>query len=172
MKRKLMFVLVFLAAASSFFAQGMRVKIDNFEITVPQGWLAERPASLEKFNFPKEAENEATLVFVLYSPFEKNDRFRENANLVVEKLKRKCTLKEYMENSKKDGEGLYLDYTLIDEGKDYTIVRGVMEGTPLQQLEFVKIKGKKAYVMTFSATPESFDEYYATFKEIYKSFKY
>ncbi|MFC2280627.1 MAG: hypothetical protein ACFNLN_03520, partial [Treponema socranskii subsp. buccale] len=67
---------------------------------------------------------------------------------------------------------LYANFKLIEEGADYQIFSGELNGIALQQMQFVSISGTEAYVLTFSSTPEDFDRYADTFKAIYGTFTY
>ncbi|MBC6719480.1 hypothetical protein [Treponema sp. Marseille-Q4130] len=146
---------LFLAFVTSAFGDdGMQIKIDNYSITIPSLWLAQR--------------TDSATVFILYSPIEENDTFQENVNLTVEKLPSKYSIKAGREVLKK----LYANFKLIEEGDDYQIFSGELNGIALQQMQFVSISGTEAYVLTFSSTPEDFDRYADTFKAIYSTFTY
>ena len=152
-----LFLLLF-ATAQIFCGEDMVVKIDNYEITVPLGWLAQRTGSLT--------------VFLLYSPVEENDDFQENINLTTEKLFSKYTVKGYLEASRKVVETVYGGFELLKEGENYHIISGNINGTVVQQIQFVEIKNNTAYILTCTSNPANFDRYLETFKKIHKSFKY
>ncbi len=160
MKRKLAVMFLFLAFTTvNVFCEGvMKVIVDNFEITVPGGWLAQR--------------TDSPTVFMLYSPIEEYDTFQENGNLVVEKLPAKYSVKGYLEAGRESLKKFYGDFKLIEEGKNYQIISGNLNGNYVQQIMFAEMNGLDAYVLTFSSNPENFDRYLETFKTIYKSFKY
>ena len=150
---------LFLAfVASAFGDDGMQIKIDNYSITIPSLWLAQR--------------TDSATVFILYSPLEENDTFQENGNLTVEKLPSKYSVKAYLKAGREVLKKLYANFKLIEEGADYQIFSGELNGIALQQMQFVSISGTEAYVLTFSSTPEDFDRYAETFKAIYSTFTY
>ena len=150
---------LFLAFVTSAFGDdGMRIKIDNYSITIPSLWLAQR--------------TDSATVFILYSPLEENDTFQENGNLAVEKLPSKYSVKAYLKAGREVLKKLYANFKLIEEGDDYQIFSGELNGIALQQMQFVSISGTEAYVLTFSSTPEDFDRYVDTFKAIYSTFTY
>ena len=150
---------LFLAfVASAFGDDGMQIKIDKYSITIPSLWLAQR--------------TDSATVFILYSPLEENDTFQENGNLAVEKLPSKYSVKAYLKAGREVLKKLYANFKLIEEGADYQIFSGELNGIALQQMQFVSISGTEAYVLTFSSTPEDFDRYADTFKAIYGTFTY
>lgn len=160
MKRKFAIVLLLLSisAVKVFSESGMKIKIDNYEITVPSGWLAQR--------------TDSATVFMLYSPAEENDDFQENGNLTVEKLPTKYSVKGYMDAARESLKTVYGNFTLIEEGKNYHIISENINGTILQQIQFIEMKGNEVYILTFTSTPHNFKRYLETFKSIYKTFKY
>lgn len=150
---------LFLAFATAAFGDGgMQIKIDNCSITIPSLWLAQR--------------TDSATVFILYSPLEENDTFQENGNLTVEKIPAKYSVKAYLKAGREMLKKLYANFKLIEEGADYQIFSGELNGIALQQMQFVTISGTEAYVLTFSSTPENFDRYADTFKSIYSTFTY
>lgn len=151
-------VLFLVFVTSAFGDDGMQIKIDNYSITIPSLWLAQR--------------TDSATVFILYSPLEENDTFQENGNLTVEKLPSKYSIKAYLKAGREVLKKLYANFKLIEEGDDYQIFSGELNGIALQQMQFVAISGTEAYVLTFSSTPEDFDRYADTFKAIYSTFTY
>ena len=151
-------VLFLVFVTSAFGDDGMQIKIDNYSITIPSLWLAQR--------------TDSATVFILYSPIEENDTFQENVNLTVEKLPSKYSVKAYLKAGREVLKKLYANFKLIEEGDDYQIFSGELNGIALQQMQFVSISGTEAYVLTFSSTPEDFDRYAETFKAIYSTFTY
>ena len=150
---------LFLAFATAAFGDGgMQIKIDNCSITIPSLWLAQR--------------TDSATVFILYSPLEENDTFQENGNLTVEKIPAKYSVKAYLKAGREMLKKLYANFKLIEEGADYQLFSGELNGIALQQMQFVTISGTEAYVLTFSSTPEDFDRYADTFKAIYSTFTY
>ena len=151
-------VLFFAFAAAAFSGGGMQIKIDNYSITVPSLWLAQR--------------TDSATAFILYSPIEENDTFQESGNLTVEKLPSKYSIKAYLKAGREILKTLYTNFSLIEEGADYQIFSGELNGLALQQIQFVSISGTTAYILTFTSTPEDFDRYLDTFKAIQSTFAY
>ena len=158
MKKTILALFILMLACAAFCENGMEVKIDNYSITVPSGWLAQRTDSAP--------------LFVLYSPVEENDDFQENGNLSVERLPSKYSVKGYLESSRAYIKTLYSNFNLIEAKDNYQIISGEINGTKVQQIQFVFMKGNIANVLTFTSNPENFARYLDTFKKIQKSFKY
>jgi hypothetical protein len=136
----------------------MNIQIEHYSISVPEGWLAQYTNS--------------TNVFFLYSPIEENDSFQENANLTTEKLPTKYTEKGYLKAAQDTISKIYNNYKLIENGENYHIISGNLNGTDIMQIQYVSIKNNTAYIMTYTSTPDSFARYLETFKSIQKTFKY
>jgi hypothetical protein len=160
MKKAVMFTVFFLVMfiGAAFSQDGMEIKIDNYSITVPSGWLAQR--------------TDSSTVFILYSPIEENDTFQENGNLAVEKLPTQYSVKGYLEAARENIKKIYGNFILIEEGENYQIISGDINGTTVQQIQFVSIKKNMAYILTFTSNPENFNHYLDTFKKIQETFKY
>ena len=119
---------LFLAFATAAFGDGgMQIKIDNCSITIPSLWLAQR--------------TDSATVFILYSPLEENDTFQENGNLTVEKIPAKYSVKAYLKAGREMLKKLYANFKLIEEGADYQLFSGELNGIALQQMQFVTISG-------------------------------
>ncbi len=160
MKKMLMLVVMAmtLLAGSVFADEGMQVKFDNYSLTVPSGWLVQRV--------------DGPALLMVYSPMDEDDQFQENINLACEKLPGKFTVKGYLSAAREFIKTMYSDFNLVEEGSDYQIISGNINGIALQQVQFVFIKNNTAHVLTCSSTPEDFDRYYEVFKQIKSSFKY
>ena len=158
MKKTILALFILMLACAAFCENGMEVKIDNYSITVPSGWLAQR--------------TDSSILFVLYSPLEENDDFQENGNLSVEQLPSKYSVKGYLESSREYIKTLYSNFNLIEAKDNYQIISGEINGTKVQQIQFVFMKGNIANILTFTSNPENFARYLDTFKKIQKSFKY
>jgi len=162
MKNKLIIILFLMLVLSNkiFSFEGMQIKIDNYEITVPPEWLAKR------------ADSDPNAVFYLYAPLDENGAIRENCNLTVEKLPADITIKELMQIVRIYLKTVYDNFTLIEEGDNYHIFSGELEGVSVQQIQFITISDRTAYSFTCTSTPEDFDCYLDIFIEIYNSFKF
>lgn len=155
-----MLFLLIVLAGKVFSLEGMQIKIDNCEITVPPEWLAKRTAS------------DPNTVFFLYAPLEENDTFQENCNLTVEKFPTDITVKDLLQVVRTYIKTQYDNFALIEEGDNYHIISGDLEGVTVQQIQFITIKNRTAYSLTFTSNPVDFDRYLDIFIEIYNSFKF
>lgn len=150
---------VLIACSGLAFADSkMQIKVNNLEVTVPDGWLA------TKVNNGTE--------FMLYSPVEENDSFQENANVTVEKLLQEITPKEYLASARNTLSVIFEGFKVESEGNNFHIYTGTINGVLVKQIQYCAIKNGNAYVFTFSSEPKSFKKYEKTFAEIFKSFKY
>ena len=111
-------------------------------------------------------------MFILYSPVEENDTFQESGNLAVEKLPSKYSVKAYLKAGREVLKKLYANFKLIEEGEDYQVFSGELNGIAVQQIQFVSISGTEAYILTFTSTPADFERYADTFKAIQSTFTY
>jgi hypothetical protein len=160
--RKLGVLLLFaLAVCSPLQSQeSMEVTIGGFSISVPPGWLAQYTKS--------------PYVFILYSPppESEGDNFRENCNLVVETLPSAYSLAGYMKASVAALKTVYVNFEMVRTEKNRHLIMGEMNGVRVKQLQYFYIKGKEAYVLTFSSTPDEFEQYAEVFAAIADSFRY
>ncbi len=154
----LVLALSFLISANLFAENLMQIKIDNFSISVPEGWSVEYSNS--------------AYIFVLYSPLEVNDTFRENANLSLEKLHAKRNEKQYLEAVQDILSLVYTDFELLEFGDNYHIISGSLNGIEVIQIQYVAIKNDIAYIMTYSSDPDNFARYFDVFESIQATFRY
>ena len=159
MKKIIVFFMTFILMHISLYADDyMRIKVENTEIDVPVAWFAQ---------YTKQPQ-----VFFLYSPLDENDVFQENCNLMKEPLPGKYSLKDYMDASINAVKGVYTELVIEETGKNYYIFSGIVSNIRVKQIQYYYIKGNTAYILTFTATPESFSNYSAVFKKIADSFKF
>ncbi|MGP1458568.1 MAG: hypothetical protein ACTTKL_04595 [Treponema sp.] len=156
---------IFLAAAAlalfagiAFSDEGMKVSVGNCSIGVPVGWTAQKPGAGSEF--------------ILFSPLEENDTFQENCNFVKETLLSKYTAKNYLKAAREMQAAVFTDFAVLEDGGDYQIVSAKLGGQTVMQIQFAYVKGMTAYTLTFSSTPEDFDRYIDTFRQIEKTFQY
>ncbi len=154
----ILFFILFLLTLSAQGQTAMDINIGSISISVPSGWIAHY--------------TDSTMVFILYSPVEENDTFQENINVTTEKLPLKYSVQGYMSEAVKSLKTVYTDLQIIESKDNYHIFSGKVNNTLLKQMQFVYIKDNTAYVVTYTATPDSFDRYVKTFNEIQKTFKY
>lgn len=158
MKKLVIAIFLSLAVLGTGFSQKlMEIRVQQVSISIPTGWLAQY------------TDNATT--FILYSPMEQDDTFQENANLVLEKLPQKYSVKAYLKAAQDNIRAVYGDFALVEEGGNYHIISGSYNDTMLMQIQYVAIKNDTAYILTFTSNPESFASYIDTFKSIQKTFK-
>lgn len=135
-------------------------------------------------NYPEEWELQATeedgLKFSIFSPLDgANDMFRENMNMTTEALPNSSiTLSYYVESAmemittsipgvkvleNKTVNGKYGDYQKVVYSGDYG-------GMNLKWKQFVQIKGATAYVVSFTALSDTYDEFDAITEKTMTSF--
>ncbi len=159
MKIKMMAVLVFFVFLCRLSAdEYMTIEMENVRIDVPAGWFAQYTKSPQ--------------LFFLYSPVEADDTFQENGNLVMEILPAGYSVERYMNESLESIKMIYTDFVLEKMEENYYIISGAVGDIGVKQLQLFYIRDNSAYILTFSAMPESFDRYYEAFREIAASFRY
>jgi len=159
MKRSIiLFVTLLVLSLAAHGQTTMDVKIGNISISVPSGWIAQY--------------SDTTIIFILYSPIEENDTFQENVNLTTETLPSKYSEKGYLTAATENLKSLYKDFKIIESKDNYHVFTGIINDKLLQQMQFVQIKDNVAYVVTYTATPDSFDRYVKIFNQIQQTFKY
>jgi hypothetical protein len=157
MKRSVFLLVAMLAIGASLCAEDlMRVSVGNAEVSIPVGWYAEYRNS--------------GMVFVLYSPLEEDDSFQENGNLATEALDKAYSVKDYMAAALEQVKTVYENFSLAASGKNYHVYTGTVNNVDVTQIQYFYIKGKTAYVLTFTAKPDTFDDYSDTFAAIAKTF--
>lgn len=155
------FLLVVALLGFAFFASAedvMKISIDHFSINVPLGWYAMYAGS--------------PTVFQLFSPPEANDSFQENANLMIEKLPRLYTVKEYQDASIQYLPTLFSDFQVIERQENYHIYHATLNQVEIVGMQMIYIKEKEAYTLTFSAKPDTFQLFRDSFFSIARSFTY
>ncbi len=141
---------------------------------VPAGYkLFEDKVYGTTLQYPEDWELQEGVIgiAVLLAPLEDaNDTFRENINFIIEDLGgQSITAKDYLELTKEQlssGE-LIQDFALVDEdvsteeGEDaaYMAYTGKQGDLELTWMQVVQIQEGKAYIVTFTATNDSFDKY-------------
>jgi len=130
-------------------------KVHGTTIQYPEDWtLKEGLVGIAAFLAPLE---------------DANDTFAENINFIIEDLGgQSVTAADYVEFTKQQlGTGeLIQDFELVEEGVDpegadaaYLAYSGTSGGQELAWMQTVEIIDGKAYIVTFTATPDSFDKY-------------
>jgi hypothetical protein len=144
-------VLLLLALAAALPAESvMLIEIENFSMEVPLGWLAQYTKS--------------PTVFMIYSPPEENDSFRENCNLVVEALPEALTLQRYMRLSLDALRGAYKGLQVVESKDNHHVITGSINDVDVMQLQYFFVADRTAYVLTFTSTPADFEAMAGSFE--------
>jgi hypothetical protein len=157
MKRSFILLVLFFSLSSMFSDDYMKIIAEKTSINVPLGWQAEY--------------KKTPYIYIVYSPAQENATFRENYNLTIEKLQRKYSVSEYYNAAFENLKKIIPDIKVIDQKDNYYIYTFTYNNVSLQQLQYIVIKNNNAYIVTFSSTPETFDNYKETFLNIAKSFE-
>lgn len=154
---KKLFILFLLLISFVLFGQDlMHIKVGDIGMSIPEGWLIQYSNTQQ--------------IFYLYAPVTENDGFHENGNVTYEELPRKYTIKDYMEASVSQLEEIFNDFKVIKSEGNYHIISGEMQGIKVQQIQYSFMKGLRAYVLTFSSTPDKFNQYEQVFRDMAATF--
>jgi serine/threonine protein kinase len=116
---------------------------------------------------------------VFFSPLENDqDQFKEQVSVLVENLPKDLALSKYTEQSLSEikqlsdpSVGDAQKITLgTNEGRQ-VVYRGEENGSPVQRMQTWSVNGDRAYVITYTAVPESYDNYLPTVEKMIKSFE-
>lgn len=120
--------------------------------------------------------------FILFSPISNNkDDFSENINVLIQDLSEyNMTFEDYIETSLNQVNTLVPSSKIYEKGKVtkggipyYKMVySGYVAERMLKFKQYFYVIDQKAYVLTFTATTESFDEYVDLGTNILDSFKF
>ncbi len=138
----------------------------GFSIIFPKDWEIQESFMGTSVISRSSLENEA-------------DQFKENINVVVEKLPKDMGLDEYLELNLSNMYKFLTDFKEIEKGSvelsdndaRWLIYTGQLGQLDMKALVYFTIKGMRAYVITCSSSPNSFEEYKDRFKEIVNSFQ-
>ena len=132
----------------------------------------------------KEWENKSDVMgcsVMTLSPLENaTDQFRENVNVVVEKLPGQMALDEYFNASIANMKKLFTDFQENEKGNvsiDDTDAKWLIYSTRMGSLKlnnkvFFLVHDNRGYVITCSATPDGFPRFRKSFDEIAQSFQF
>ncbi len=163
---KLQVTLLFIVCTCLCFAQNTNKKYekDNYSITYPSNWEL-------------NVSGQMNSTFILFSELEKEDTFRENINLLVQDLTdqemtiesygqiTKSQIKEQLPGSK------ILESSFDKEKNRYIMIwSGNVGSGQLKFKQYFFIKKEKVYILTFTTTPEVYNDYIELGNEILNSF--
>lgn len=115
---------------------------------------------------------------MLFSPQATGDQFKENVGIITEALPSDMTVEEYYTAIKVQLTTLIPDYNEISN-KDFKlngiaakkiVYAGTQQNYKLKWLQVFLIKNKTAYILNYTATADTFDEFTAEVDAIVNSF--
>jgi hypothetical protein len=134
--------------------------------------------------FPKNWEMKEKFmgldVFAL-SPLEGDkDLFRENVNIITEDLTKPMSLDDYYSMGLVNLKTLLTDFKEVESGNidvngipmKWIVYDHRMGEVKARVLQFIAVKDRRAYVVTFSAMPDDFAKYRPAFEQIAKTYKF
>ena len=130
----------------------MHVSYGKVSMKLPPGWLV-------------QSVSDATIMFVLYSPEEINDRFRERITITSGSVD-KDTNKAYIRDVKDNFLSYYEMYTVLEDGGSHMMVTGWLNGLHVKQYIKFIIRKKISYCITATALPDTYDYWEPVFKRI------
>jgi serine/threonine-protein kinase len=140
--------------------------VKKFSVKYPADWE------------PKEGEYGTT--FMALSPVEnETDAFRENFNIVYNEYPTAYTLEDYFDASLEGLKKFLTDFQVLDKGKAVINNRESRWIMYLHRMGEIKVKvkqyffvnGKRTYILTFSAEPNSYERFHGHFEAIAASFQ-
>lgn len=143
----------------------------GFLINLPDTWQLQEGATEQGFDF----------VVVAMSPAEnESDTFIENMNVLVEEMKKDVSQDDYFAWNlsgliqQLPGFSLQEKSNVVVDGIKMSRVKYAWgaEKEKTVTYQYIFVHGKKGYVITFTAQPNTFDEYRETFDKIAESFKF
>ncbi|MFY7671658.1 PsbP-related protein [Tenacibaculum sp. MEBiC06402] len=165
MKLKLSLLVVFISLCS-FSQKDIDVfKSEDYFIEYPKKWDLQKSER-------KDVE------FILFSPKQKTDPFRENISLVIQELKAEMTMESYIELTESQLRNMMTGSSVIENLYDKINERHVLvyavsvSGAQLKVKQHFYKKGKKMYILTFTALKKSYDDYKRVADSILNKFKF
>ncbi|MEM8720085.1 MAG: protein kinase [Cyanobacteria bacterium P01_G01_bin.39] len=115
---------------------------------------------------------------VFFSPLENDsDQFKERVSILVEDLG-EISLEQYTEESLAEIErlsdpnvGEAQTITIGQESGRKIVYEGSENGSAVRRMQAWSVKDKQAYVLTYTARPESYDTYFPTVERMIESFE-
>jgi eukaryotic-like serine/threonine-protein kinase len=139
----------------------------GFRVDYPQNWS-------------KENRDDFWATGVVFSsPLENDaDQFKEQVSVLVEDLPQNLALAEYTKQSLLEIKqlsdptiGAAQNITLGSNEGRQIIYHGEENGHIVQRMQTWSVNGSRAYVITYTAIPESYDDYLPTVEKMIKSFE-
>ena len=116
---------------------------------------------------------------VFFSPLEDDsDKFKERVSVLVENLSNNMSLAQYTNQSiaeiKRLSDPDVGDVQAINLGANearQVVYRGEENGYPVQRMQTWSVQNNQAYVITYTAKPDSYDNYLPTVEKMIESFE-
>ncbi len=133
--------------------QSYESQTDKFSIQFPGGWTFQ--------------ENVYGASVMFFSPLTKDDTLKENLGIVKKELDKEYTLNDYYTTTQPELQKLIPNFTEVSNetmqinGIDAQklIYKGTQGDVKLQREQVYLIKNKVVYIITYTATEDTFDEY-------------
>ncbi len=133
----------------------------DYTLTCPDSW-------------EKKTDYMGTDVIYLSPLEDSNDEFRENVNVIVEKLPSNMGLNQYVDISLKNAGKMLTDYRNLENsavqlnGLDAQRIVSIyrMGDMRICALSYVIVKGRKAYTITCTALDSTYEKYKQQFEDI------
>ena len=142
------------------------LKATEYEISYPPAWQLD------------QSKNTGT-AFILFGRSAIEGKFRENINLLVQDLRGlNLNLNEYVALSEQQIETMVVDSKLIESKREkgsnerhQIVYEGVHGPFKLKWKQYYWVVHDKAYVLTFTGTQDTYDDFIKTADKILDSFK-
>ncbi len=116
---------------------------------------------------------------VFFSPLEDDsDKFKERVSVLVENLSSDMSLAQYTDESIAEIErlsdpnvGQAREINLGAEEARQVVYSGHENGKPVKRMQTWSVKNERAYIITYTARPDSYDQYLPTIEKMIKSFE-
>ena len=166
--KSLVIIILLLIAVSSGSAMAADKKYSGNDYTVsfPSNWSIEKGSGVVEVYSLSPAESTS-------------DRFRENINILSEKIPEQLGLKEYTDVSVKNAGKALTDFKILDR-KTITISGKPAErmvylhnykGTVLKAAQAIVLSKGKAYLITLTCLPKTYSKYENAFNKALSSFR-
>lgn len=150
---------------------------ENIYVNSTLGISFEAPEGWKKVDSPN--------VLVAYQGPEKefdinNAEFNANLNLITEELPQEMTLEEYAKQGNNSRALLLGNYQLLDSVKETLADEpaiiddffSTIGSVTVRQRQVYAVRGKRAYIFTFTTLPQSWERYVSTFDNVRNSFTF
>lgn len=163
----LVFCILFVSFQVSAGTQPYSDTAENFAIEIPTDWQI-------------RSQYLGTAVMALSPQTDPADTFPENVNVVTEALQLDMSVQEYYDANLVSMKGMLTDLS-VSEALPLSLAgtqaiqmtaTHTMKGFHAKVLGIFLTHNKKGYVITCTATPQTFDQYKAAFQTIISTFKF